>query len=958
MNWQRFRFVRSALLTAAIWLVAVPAIAAPRIDRVSLRGLQAGGVTTIAIDGAELLPEPTLHFGSAGTTYKIKDGARPEHLDVEVTIDGSCPSGIYLLRAGSTSGISDPVALGIDNLPQLAFAPAISTTNVSLTGAVSGSAIATTRFSGKQGQQLVVELEARRLGSKLDPVVHVYDARHTQLAWSRGLAALGGDPRTVVTLPADGEYSIEVHDAVFRGAEPGFFRLKLGDFKFADLAFPLAVQQGTDASFEFVDTNLAADVRAAGKLTSPDGLSREVQPAPWPEVAMLSGNRPAVIVSEHVELVEAAASDKPQELPAAPVAVSGRILEKGQQDRYRLVVTAGQKLNIDVLARRRGSPLDGVLSIQNEQGAELASSDDRPDTTDPGLEFTVPEGVSGLVLALRDLRSAGGANFVYRIDVQPVAPTFTLSLPEDRIHVPKDGAAIVRVDVRRAGYGGPIDLVFPHLPQSVSVTGNRIPPRATQAFVTLSAPGLPPSQAVTRVLGTTVDNEPSLKRRATTTPTDVTRNQPWLGDSLAVAVTTPAPLQLVWDLYPSDVQLVQGTQLANHLKVERAEGIKGAIRLSLLTTQRMPKKKIKENNQEREVDDVDRALRFAAESVIAADAAEAAPAIIVPGDLARLQYDLAIQAELLGEDNKTAIATLVTPARRLPTIPPIKLELAAAAVEARAGAGSTGSITGKLTRTPGFALPVQLTLTGLPEGVPAPTFNLAADQTDFSFPVTFPFGTAAGALPNVKLAAVCLTDPADPKTAVHTTSLDLSLSIVAGTKPPEQPRQLFEDQAEFVAALTEGGGTATLDAEQKYSGAASVRVTLDQKFNPAIPGWAIKVRENPGPGEFRYLRYAWKKQGGSAICVQLNHDGVWGPAAAGAPSFRYSAGPAPQVFGASLTVDAALPEDWEVVTRDLFADFGEFTLNGIALSPVDGEFGLYDHIYLGTSVEDFKLVKP
>lgn len=958
MNWQRFRFVRSALFTAAICLIAAPAIAAPRIDRLSLRGLQAGGVTTIAIDGAELLPEPTLHFGSAGTTYKIKEGATPQHLDVEVTIDGSCPSGIYLLRAGSASGISEAVALGVDNLPQLALTPQVSTTNVSLTGSVSGSAIATTKFSGKQGQQLVVELEARRLGSKLDPVVHVYDARHTQLAWSRGLAALGGDPRTMVTLPADGEYSVEVHDAVFRGAEPGFFRLKLGDFKYADLAYPLGVQQGTDASFEFVDSNLAPDVRAAGKLVTTDGIVQDTLPAPWPEVAMISGSRPAVIVSEYAELVEAPPSDKPQELSAAPIAVSGRISDKSQQDRYRLAVTPGQKLNIDVLARRRGSPLDGVLSIQNEQGAELASSDDRPETTDPGLEFTVPEGTTAIVLALRDLRAAGGSNYVYRIEVEPVAPRYAISLSEDRIHIPKDGAAIVRVDVRRAGYGGPIDLVFPNLPQSVSVTGNQIPARASQAFVTLSAPGLSPSQAVTRVLGTSADHKLNLKRRATTPQTDVTRNQPWLGDSLAVAVTTPAPIQLVWDLYPTDVQLVQGTQLANHLKIERSEGVKGAVRLSLLTTQQMPKKKIKENNQEREVDDVDRALRFAAETVIAADAAEAAPSIVIPGDLADIQYDLAIQAELLADDNKTAIATIVTPARRLATIAPIKLELAAAAVEARAGAGSTGSIAGKLTRTPGFALPVQLTLTGLPEGVPAPTFNLAADQTDFSFPVTFPFGTVAGAIPNVKLAAVCLTDPADPKTAVHTTSLDLSLSIVAGTKPPEQPRQLFEDQAEFVAALTEGGGTATLDAEQKYAGAASVRVTLDQKFNPSIPGWEIKVREKPGPGEFRYLRYAWKKQGGSAICLQLNHDGVWGPAAAGAPSFRYSAGPMNQVFGASLTVDAALPEEWEVVTRDLFADFGEFTLNGIALSPVDGEFGLYDHVYLGTSVDDFKLVKP
>ena len=53
-----------------------------------------------------------------------------------------------------------------------------------------------------------------------------------------------------------------------------------------------------------------------------------------------------------------------------------------------------------------------------------------------------------------------------------------------------------------------------------------------------------------------------------------------------------------------------------------------------------------------------------------------------------------------------------------------------------------------------------------------------------------------------------------------------------------------------------------------------------------------------------------------------------------------------------------MPAEFTVVTRDLFADFGEFTLTGLALSPVDGEFALFDHIYLGTPPEDFELVKP
>ena len=42
--------------------------------------------------------------------------------------------------------------------------------------------------------------------------------------------------------------------------------------------------------------------------------------------------------------------------------------------------------------------------------------------------------------------------------------------------------------------------------------------------------------------------------------------------------------------------------------------------------------------------------------------------------------------------------------------------------------------------------------------------------------------------------------------------------------------------------------------------------------------------------------------------------------------------------------------DWAV---GCFIDFGEFTLTGLAFSPVDGQAALFDHIYLARQPEDF-----
>jgi biopolymer transport protein ExbB len=146
-------------------------------------------------------------------------------------------------------------------------------------------------------------------------------------------------------------------------------------------------------------------------------------------------------------------------------------------------------------------------------------------------------------------------------------------------------------------------------------------------------------------------------------------------------------------------------------------------------------------------------------------------------------------------------------------------------------------------------------------------------------------------------------------------------------------------------------------SEDKLSGAASVKVTPEQRYNPALPGLGVKIRQNPAPGEYRYMQFAWKKQGGQRICLQLNHDGQWGPVPSNSPlKFRYDAGPAAgEAYGAAVRVDGNLPGNWVVVTRDLFADFGEFTMTGLALSPMDGDFALFDHIYLGRVPRDFDL---
>jgi hypothetical protein len=163
--------------------------------------------------------------------------------------------------------------------------------------------------------------------------------------------------------------------------------------------------------------------------------------------------------------------------------------------------------------------------------------------------------------------------------------------------------------------------------------------------------------------------------------------------------------------------------------------------------------------------------------------------------------------------------------------------------------------------------------------------------------------------------------------------------------------ELLDENIEplFPRLTNDGGGEAgTISREDRdvFAGVEAARVTPMQKYSTRLLGWNFRIIEKPAKArEFRYLRFAWKKIGGTGIMIQL-HDPTksW--------DTRVHAGQ--NVFGwqPAKSVAEKIPEDWEVVTVDLFKEFGARTVTGIAFSPLDGTAGLFDHVIMGRSIED------
>ncbi|WP_425614452.1 hypothetical protein NA78x_004320 [Anatilimnocola sp. NA78] len=953
--------LRPRVLFSACFLflcgVASLVAAAPAINNLSLRGLTAGSAMTIAVEGTELTDDTKLVLPVPIVSQSVKPGAKANRVEIEVVIDAAASPGIHLLGVVTKNGVSNPLAIGIDRLPQAAFSETVAQLPVALTGNLPATQSLKASFAGKKGDVITLDVEAQRLGAAIKPVVRLLDARGTQIAYSPPLRTVGGDARLTSTLPADGTYIAEVHDQLYRPATPSHFRLKIGKLQYADLALPLAVAQGSKASVRLPGSSLTEEIAVDASAFPATGTTTVSLPGTF---ATFTGAAPRLLVSNATEAIEPARTEgQLPQLANVPAGISGVLAAASEEDRYSLSVMPGQKLRFEVFAQRLGSPIDAVLSIYGAGGNQLSTSDDRAGTSDPLLDLTVPAGVTQVLVGVKDMQDRGGANFAYRIEARDAgAPDFSLTLAADRLNIPAGGTQVLLVQATRMGYQGAIDISLPGLPPSVSIQGNKIAEGASIALLTLSAAADSAGvHGLVMVVGTASQLPQAVSRIALTPDLPGSVYQAHLRQQFAVAVMNASPISFAWNGDAADA-LVLGDKLVAKLAVARTGKVPGNVRVRLLTTQPTPKKTIKEGNQDKVVDDVNAALRLEGTPQFKPDQQELAANILVPSDLPQQKWDLVLVADLLAADGKTVVSSIAAPVRTLAPVAPFQLQLTGGeSAEGKAGAGETGKLIGKIERVAAFQQPVVVTLENLPKGFVSPQVIVPADKTEFELPLTFPFGSKAGALKGVKLVA--LAAPVSVN-SVRSNSVAVNITVVAGDKPAaEQPLEVFEDDEKFVALLTEGGGRAVPENRDKFSGAVCLRVNGDQKLASKLPMLGVKVRENPGPGEVRYIRFAWKKQGGNTICLQLNHDGTWGPGGTGreGAKFRYHAGPGGECYGGSLVIDEKVPAKFEVVTRDLFADFGEFTLSGMAFSAVDGQAALFDHIYLGRSLADFDLVK-
>lgn len=97
-----------------------------------------------------------------------------------------------------------------------------------------------------------------------------------------------------------------------------------------------------------------------------------------------------------------------------PLELAGTIDREQDVDVFRFEGQAGQRVVIQVLASRLGSPLDGVLALFDADGRILATDDDSAGKEDPRIDVRLPHAGSWFV-SLLDAHDLGGAMYTYRL---------------------------------------------------------------------------------------------------------------------------------------------------------------------------------------------------------------------------------------------------------------------------------------------------------------------------------------------------------------------------------------------------------------------------------------------------------------------------------------------------------------------------------------------------------------
>ena len=156
-----------------------------------------------------------------------------ETVRLEIVLDPDAAPGRRELRLSAPTGLTNPLAFHIGTLPESAGRSEIALPVV-VNGQIMPGAVDRYRFTASKGQRLVATAAARELIPYISDAVPGWfqatltlrDAAGREVRYSDH-DAFRPDPVLTCEIPADGPYTLEIKDSIYRGREDFVYRLAI-----------------------------------------------------------------------------------------------------------------------------------------------------------------------------------------------------------------------------------------------------------------------------------------------------------------------------------------------------------------------------------------------------------------------------------------------------------------------------------------------------------------------------------------------------------------------------------------------------------------------------------------------------------------------------------------------------------------------------------------------------------
>jgi hypothetical protein len=475
---------------------------------------------------------------------------------LKIDLKPDAKPGMRELRISAAGGLTNPVRFEVGTSPEVmelepnnrdAFQDPPGLKNlpkgkpcelpVVLNGQIMPGDVDRFRFRAESGWHIVVRVQARNLIPYLadtvpgwfQATVSLYNAAGTEVAYNDDFR-FHPDPILYYEIPRNGEYELEIRDAIYRGREDFVYRISVGQTPFITQMFPLGVRAGSTVSAAVDGWNLPAKTIEL-KATSAEPPLYETY---LDEDGVISNSVPFEVDTLPERNENISNNDmKSAEKVDIPLIVNGRIEKSGDVDVFRIEGKAGETIVAEVYARRLNSPLDSLLRLTDANGNVLALNDDHmvvenqlhldevgvmTHHADSYLTAAFPK-TGPCYLFLSDSQDHGGPAYGYRLRISPPRPDFQLRATPAGLGMKVGTILPITVyALRKDGFNGDIEVVVKDPATGFKIHGGLIPAGCDKIRMTLEAPPKAPKEPVNLQLGgRAVVNEQTLRRAVVAT---------------------------------------------------------------------------------------------------------------------------------------------------------------------------------------------------------------------------------------------------------------------------------------------------------------------------------------------------------------------------------------------------------------------------------------------------------